>query len=334
MIITWYTVPIHTLVIVTMQEFSYTNAFSRNIGWVTEEEQKWLQTCHVAIAGLGGVGGSHAITLARLGVGSFTISDLDVFDWPNFNRQAGAFVSTVQTPKVEAMTKILKDINPDMKLHVMDHGVSEENIDEFLRGADLYVDSLDIFSIDIRRKVFAKCRELGIPAITAAPMGMGTAFLAFTKDSISFEDYFDLEGYSFEDQILRFIIGVSPTMQQRHYLVKESSFNLFERKVPSTIMGIDLASGVLCTNALKLLLKRGDVIVAPHSMHFDAYRNKLIKTWRPFGNRNIIQRVMFWFITYKIRAMSTSVASRPVFSKNSETSPDPEKKEEVLCDNG
>lgn len=317
-----------------MQEFNYVNAFSRNIGWVTEEEQKWLQSCHVAIAGLGGVGGSHATTLARLGVGSFTISDLDVFDWPNFNRQAGAFASTVNLPKVEVMAKFLKDINPELKLHIMDQGVSEENIDEFLRGADLYVDSLDIFSIEIRRKVFAKCRELGVPAITAAPMGMGTAFLVFTKDSMSFEEYFDLEGYSFEDQILRFIIGVSPTMQQRHYLMKESSFNLFEKKVPSTIMGIDLASGVLCTNALKLLLKRGEVIVAPHGMHFDAYRNKLIKTWRPFGNRNLIQRAMFWFIQYKIRNTRKPVVQVESSPKNAESVHDQEKKEEVLCDNG
>jgi hypothetical protein len=59
-------------------------------------------------------------------------------------------------------------------------------------------------------------------------------------------------------------------------------------------MGISLAAGTLCTNVLKILLKRGDVIHAPHGMHFDAYRNNLIKTWRPWGNRNWLQRFMFW----------------------------------------
>ena len=39
---------------------------------------------------------------------------------------------------------------------------------------------------------------------------------------------------------------------------------------------------------------RGKVIVAPSGLHFDAYRNKLIKTWRPWGNRNLIQKYMFW----------------------------------------
>ena len=74
--------------------FDYNTAFSRNIGWVTEAEQDALRHKKVAIAGLGGVGGSHLLTLARLGVGAFSIADFDTFDVVNFNRQAGAMVST------------------------------------------------------------------------------------------------------------------------------------------------------------------------------------------------------------------------------------------------
>ncbi len=277
-------------------QFSYDVAFSRNIGWVTEAEQARLKNCRVAVGGLGGVGGNHAITLARLGIGKFTITDLDTFDWPNLNRQAGAFASTIGHAKLDAMAKNLADINPEVKLHLMPNGITSDNIDEFLDGADLYMDSLDIFSLDIRRKVFARCRELGIPAVTAAPMGMGTAYLAFHPSGMSFEDYFCLDGFAFEDQILKFIVGVSPSMQQRHYLVDDRSVNLFDKKVPSTSIGIELAAGVACTNAIKLLLKRGEVLVAPRGLHFDAYRNKLIKTWRPFGNRNPLQLFMFWYI--------------------------------------
>ena len=277
-------------------QFSYDVAFSRNIGWVTEAEQARLKNCRVAVGGLGGVGGNHAITLARLGIGKFTTTDLDTFDWPNLNRQAGAFASTIGHAKLDAMAKNLADINPEVKLHLMPNGITSDNIDEFLDGADLYMDSLDIFSLDIRRKVFARCRELGIPAVTAAPMGMGTAYLAFHPSGMSFEDYFCLDGFAFEDQILKFIVGVSPSMQQRHYLVDDRSVNLFDKKVPSTSIGIELAAGVACTNAIKLLLKRGEVLVAPRGLHFDAYRNKLIKTWRPFGNRNPLQLFMFWYI--------------------------------------
>ena len=70
--------------------FNYDEAFSRNIGWVTEAEQQSLRGKRVAIAGLGGVGGVHLLTLARLGIGRFAIADLDRFDLVNFNRQVGA----------------------------------------------------------------------------------------------------------------------------------------------------------------------------------------------------------------------------------------------------
>ncbi|NMG67225.1 ThiF family adenylyltransferase [Azoarcus indigens] len=277
-------------------QFDYNVAFSRNIGWFTEKEQAYLRQCRVAVGGLGGVGGSHLITLARLGIGKFTITDLDTFDWPNLNRQAGASCSTMGLPKLDVMARQVLDINPEADLKLMPNGLSLDNIDDFLDGVDLYMDSLDIFALDIRRKVFARCRERGIPAVTAAPMGMGTAMLAFHPQGMSFEDYFALDGFAFEDQILKFIVGVSPSMQQRHYLLERGSVNLFKKKVPSTAIGIELAAGVACSNAIKLILKRGDVIVAPRGLHFDAYRNTMIRTWRPFGNRNPMQRFMFWYI--------------------------------------
>ena len=78
--------------------FDYHLAFSRNLGWVTEAEQAALRSRRIAIAGLGGVGGSHLLTLTRLGIGKFTIADLDVFELANFNRQAGASLRHVGRP--------------------------------------------------------------------------------------------------------------------------------------------------------------------------------------------------------------------------------------------
>lgn len=276
--------------------FTYDIAFSRNIGWVTEEEQQRLRSCRVAVGGLGGVGGSHLITLARLGIGAFTITDMDSFDWPNLNRQAGALVTTIGKQKLDVMAGQVRGINPSVELRLMPNGLDPKNIDEFLAGASLYMDSLDIFALDIRRRVFARCAELGIPAITAAPMGLGTALLVFDPSGMHFDDYFGFEGHTFEDQILKFIVGVSPSMTQRHYLLSRTSVSLFKRKVPSIAMGIELAAGVACSTALKVLLKRGSIRYAPRGLHFDAYQNRLVKTWRPFGARNPLQKLMFWHI--------------------------------------
>lgn len=284
-----------------ISQFSYDVAFSRNIGWVTEEEQRRLKNCRIAVGGLGGVGGSHLLTLARLGIGAFSITDLDTFDWPNLNRQAGALASTIGLPKLDVMAEQVRGINPNVDLRLLPNGLNAENVDYFLDGVDLYMDSLDIFSLEIRRKVFARCHELGIPAVTAAPMGLGTALLVFNPKGMSFEEYFALDGYEFEDQILKFIVGVSPSMLQRHYLLNRESVNLFKKKVPSTAMGIELAAGVACSAALKVLLGRGDVRYAPKGLHFDAYQNRLVKTWRPFGNRNPVQQLMFCYIRGLLR---------------------------------
>jgi molybdopterin/thiamine biosynthesis adenylyltransferase len=281
-----------------MTEFDYNEAFSRNIGWVTKEEQQQLRQKRVAVGGLGGVGGSHLTVLARLGVGKFNISDLDIFELPNFNRQFGASMATIGQSKSSVMEQVIRDINPEVDLRTFDQGISLENLDQFLDGVDIYVDSLDMFALEIRRAVFAGCFERGIPTITAAPMGMGTAFLVFMPGKMSFEEYFCLDGYDFEDQIIKFVIGVSPTVQQRSYLVARSSVNFLKKEVPSTAMGIELAAGVCCSNVLKILLNRGEVIYAPHGLHFDAYRNRLKKTWRPFGNNNPLQRFMFWYVKH------------------------------------
>src|SRR5215510_5748214 len=93
-------------------QWSYEEAFKRNRGLITEAEQQKLRNSRVAIAGMGGVGGVHLITLARLGIGKFTIADPDVFEVANFNRQYGATISNLGRNKAEAMAEAALEINP------------------------------------------------------------------------------------------------------------------------------------------------------------------------------------------------------------------------------
>jgi molybdopterin/thiamine biosynthesis adenylyltransferase len=273
------------------KKFSYATAFSRNLGWVTVAEQERLRTCRVAIAGMGGVGGAHLLTLARLGVGRFSVADLDRFDIVNMNRQAGAFMSTMETEKTDTMTRMALDINPQADIRAFNAGVDASNVDEFLNGAELYVDALDMFAIPARRAVFSACQRLGIPAITVAPLGMGAALVNFLPGKMSFEDYFGLEEQSEDEQILRFLAGLAPRVLHRPYLVDPGRVNLANQQTASTAMGCQLSAGVMGSEALKILLGRGSVWSAPHAIQFDAYRNKLIHTWRPGGYRNPLQRV-------------------------------------------
>jgi molybdopterin/thiamine biosynthesis adenylyltransferase len=273
-------------------EFDYHRAFARNLGWVTEAEQAILRAKRIAIAGLGGVGGSHVLTLTRLGIGAFNIADFDTFDLPNFNRQAGASLRHLGRPKAEVLAELATDINPGLDLRTFPQGVNRDNLDAFLDGVDLYVDSLDFFAVETRRMVFAACAEKGIPAITAAPLGMGTAFLAFMPGQMTFEEYFRMEGRPESEQLLRFLVGLSPAMLQLKYLAEKGRVNLDGHEGPSTAMACELCAGIAGVNALKILLNRGAVVAAPWGLHFDAYRNRSKKTWRPWGNNNPVQRLM------------------------------------------
>jgi hypothetical protein len=144
--------------------------------------------------------------------------------------------------------------------------------------------------------VFAACHERNIPAVTAAPLGMGVSLLVFQPGRMSFEDYFRLDGCPRQEQFARFIAGLSPAMLQRNYLAVPEAVDFQAHKGPSTVMACDLCAGVTGTTVLKLLLGRGPVRAAPWAMQFDAYRQKLSFTWRPFGNANPLQRLLLKFI--------------------------------------
>lgn len=289
-----------------MSPFNYNTAFSRNIGWVTEAEQQTLRNARVAIAGMGGVGGIHLLTLARLGVGKFNIADFDTFDLVNFNRQAGASMRTLGQQKVSVMAGQAQDINPELDIRVFPQGVNEGNLDDFLDGVDLYVDGLDYFVFGAREAMYQACERLRIPAVIAAPLGIGTAVVNILPGQMSFEDFFQFEGVSDEEKALRFLLGLSPAMLQRGYLVDQSTVDLAARRGPSTAMACQLCAGVAATEALKILLGRGNVRAAPHGYQFDAYRNKLVHTWRPGGNRNPLQRLGLAIARRQLAAMKAA----------------------------
>jgi hypothetical protein len=127
-------------------------------------------------------------------------------------------------------------------------------------------------------------------------LGIGAALLCFLPGRMTFEEYFCLEGVPEHEQALRFLVGLSPRMLQRRYLVDSSQVRLDARRGPSTIMACQLCAGVVATEALKLLLRRGRVLAVPWVTHFDAYRNRLVRTWRPWGNRNPLQRVLLYAV--------------------------------------
>ena len=272
--------------------FSFETAFSRNIGWITTDELQILRRKKVAIAGMGGVGGAYLLTMTRLGVGNFHVADFDSFEVHNFNRQAGAYLSTLGRTKVDVMEGMARDINPELKVKKFSEGVTAANLTTFFNGVDVYLDGLDFFAFAARRMVFRHCYENGIPIVTVGPVAMGGALLVFLPGKMSPEKYFDWQDSDTElEMSVKFVVGLTPSVPHRRQNVEPSALDFTTHRTPSTPMGVELCAGIAGTEAMKILLQRGKVHCAPRSIHFDAFENKLHSRWIWLGNRNPLQRL-------------------------------------------
>lgn len=270
-------------------------AFSRNLGWLTPEEQEHLSEVTIALPGLGGVGGHHLHNFLRLGVRKFHLADFDTFEIPNFNRQMGATCETIGVPKTEAMQTFAKTINPNCEIKLFPDGVTSANQEEFLSGVDLVVDTLDLYAMDIRKSLYTLSHKRNIPMITAGPFGMGTTVMSFNPKGTSFVEYFDLSdpNLTTEDAIVRFLVGITPPafLGYKSYLIWKEGFNLSEKRLPSLNIGCDAAAAALGSEALKILLKRGNVRWAPCGFYVDFYHQRGGRFHRLRGNKGWWQKM-------------------------------------------
>ena len=92
-----------------------------------------LEDSHVLIVGLGGVGAYAAEQIARAGVGELSIIDSDKINQSNINRQLIALNSTINHDKTALMHERLLDINPHLKLHVINEFIDDSNIKDIVK---------------------------------------------------------------------------------------------------------------------------------------------------------------------------------------------------------
>ena len=127
-----------------------------------------LKSAHVAVFGVGGVGGYVAEAIARAGVGKITLIDSDTVSVTNINRQIIALHSTVGKYKTEVMADRIKDINPDCEVVTLNEFYSEEN-EIPLSDFDLIADCID--SVKSKLHLITKSTECGTKVISS--MGAG-----------------------------------------------------------------------------------------------------------------------------------------------------------------
>lgn len=144
--------------------------FERTELLIGEDNVKRLGGKHVAVFGVGGVGGYVCEALARSGVGRLTIVDRDVVSRSNINRQIIALNSTVGMPKVNVMKNRIMDINPDAIVDAREVFFLPDTADQFDFGTyDYVVDCVDTVTAKIA--IIEAAKKAGVPVISC--MGAG-----------------------------------------------------------------------------------------------------------------------------------------------------------------
>lgn len=142
--------------------------FVREKMLIGEEGLRKLQSSHVAVFGVGGVGGHLIEALCRAGIGELTIIDGDTVARSNINRQIIALESTIGEKKAEVMMSRISDINPEAKVHAISEFFTRESDMDFSRF-DYIADAID--SVSSKLEIIKRAKQANKKVVCA--MGAG-----------------------------------------------------------------------------------------------------------------------------------------------------------------
>ena len=200
--------------------------YSRNIGPLTPSENEQLHTFRVCVVGCGGLGGNLLELLGRLGIGFLTAVDGDVFEITNLNRQLLCKESNLGKSKALAAAERLRQINSDVVVRSVAEFLTEENSESILFDHDLVIDALD--NVPTRMLLQNQCERLGIPLVHGAVNGWFAQISSILPGDRTLDKiYFD---------------------PQPCAVMGNTSF------VPA------LAASIQVAEAVKILLKKGDIL--------------------------------------------------------------------------
>lgn len=175
----------------------YRERVDRNIGWITEEEQyEIIRKSTVGIAGCGGMGGVVGQILARLGVGTIKIADIENFDVSNINRQFGATRASVGKSKAFVTAKKIRETTDDTTLIVFPQGICEETAGQFIERCDVICDEIEFWAVGARILLHKEARAQKVPLLNCDTVGHRTYIFRFTHESMYVEEAL---GFSYEE---------------------------------------------------------------------------------------------------------------------------------------
>ncbi|MFN8610135.1 MAG: ThiF family adenylyltransferase [Vulcanimicrobiota bacterium] len=161
----------------------------KNEGAYSRSQLEQLGRSRVAVAGLGAFAFG-AVNLAQLGIGHLRIADPDTFERHNANRQPLATLSNQGRNKTDRVEAWIRDLIPEVDVQAFPEGVTLENLERFVEGADVVVDAVDFLRPDVKLSLHRLCRQKGIPVVTGLLVGRGAICYVFTPEGPDFEEFF------------------------------------------------------------------------------------------------------------------------------------------------
>ncbi|HEY3374265.1 MAG TPA: ThiF family adenylyltransferase [Candidatus Aquicultor sp.] len=253
---------------------NYNEMVQRNRGLIIPEHQERLRDLKVAIAGVGGVGGITAERLVRLGIGTLHIADPELFEIGNANRQLLANQQTIGQNKALMFESELLKINPHLNLKVWEEGISEQNVGEFLNGADIVIDAIEYNRPDLSVMLNKASREAGKTVLIAFAIGFGATMFAFNANGIKFEDYIGLPANASPEEVEDYIIPLDRFCPE---VPKYVEMNIIEKVVrremhiPTSSLGCLAAASLLVAGVIMFIIDNKRIPVAPKYLAVDFY---------------------------------------------------------------
>jgi molybdopterin/thiamine biosynthesis adenylyltransferase len=264
-------------------KFDYHQFTDRNIGLLNEKEQQQIKESHMAVFGMGGLGGVIAEILVRTGLGSLTIVDKDVFESSNLNRQVFAFTDTIGQRKIDVAEDYLLRINPGLILH-KESIVDSTNITYLLKGVSIALLAIDDI---VPCVIISRCaRAHDIPVIEGWAIPYGNVRV-FTAKTPTLEEVYkmptagkDISTLSLEERQklnLRMLYELQSLEGIGEYYSEGALQRINQGRITSFAPMVWLTAVLMAGEAMKIILHKGNIALAPYFNLYDPFKNRIPK---------------------------------------------------------
>jgi molybdopterin/thiamine biosynthesis adenylyltransferase len=162
--------------------------YLRNAGSLGVAGQKSLLQAKALLIGAGGLGGTIALLLARMGLGSLVIADGDSFSESNLNRQALSLEPNLGSKKVRVAQVEIAKINAATEVEGFEGFVADKELSTLIKGVQAAIDALD--NMPSRFRLEEACRNAGVPLVHGAVAGFTGQVTTIYPEDIGFRAFY------------------------------------------------------------------------------------------------------------------------------------------------